>query len=148
VDTDITAGRWTREEDANLTDAVNKHGSNWVAVAVLVPGRTKKQCRKRWVESLDPNIKRRGWTVEEDTKLTEAVKELGKDWVAVAALVPGRNNIQCRHRWVEVLDPDIKRRGWTVEEDAKLTDAVEKRGKDWVVVAAMFPGRTKKTLSR
>jgi hypothetical protein len=31
---------------------------------------------------------------------------------------------------------------WTVEEDAKLTEAVTEFGYDWVQVAALVPGRT------
>jgi hypothetical protein len=46
------------------------------------------------------------WAAEEDTKLAEAVKKHGKHWVAVAALVPGRTNIQYRERWLKNQDPD------------------------------------------
>jgi hypothetical protein len=44
--------------------------------------------------------------VEDDAKLTVAVKELGSDWVRIAALFPGRTNTQCRLRWIKYLDPD------------------------------------------
>jgi hypothetical protein len=64
--------------------------------------------------------------VEEDAKLTEAVEELGKDWVRVAAMVRGRTNQQRRYRWVMNLDPNVTLGKWTVEEDAKLTGAVKK----------------------
>jgi hypothetical protein len=37
-----------------LIDAVKKHGTDWVAVAPLVPGRTGRQCRDRWVQTLHP----------------------------------------------------------------------------------------------
>jgi hypothetical protein len=99
---------WKPEEDAKLTEAVNTvkdFGSNyWVRVAVLVPGRTNVQCRTRWVESLDPGINRGSWTEEEDETLTEAVTEHGTNsWVVVAALFPGRTNLQCRQRWVTSL---------------------------------------------
>jgi hypothetical protein len=125
--------RWTPEEDAKLTEAVQNLGKTWLAVAVLVPGRTDRQCRLRWVQTLDPvngsKGKRRSWKPEEDAKLTEAVHKLGKDWVAVAAIVPGRTNEQCRLRWVHSLDPANgntgKPRSWTAEEDAKLTEAVK-----------------------
>jgi hypothetical protein len=46
------------------------------------------------------------WTVEEDGKLTEAVTELGNDWIGVATLVPGRTNVQCRKRWTKYLSPE------------------------------------------
>jgi hypothetical protein len=136
-------GKWKAEEDAKLTDAVKKRGKDWARVAALVPGRTNTQCRQRWVEGLDLEISGK-WVVEEDAKLTGAVKEHGvNNWTAVAALVPGRTKKQCRHRWIETLDPNVNTGKWTAEEDAKLTDAVKKHGDDWVVVATLVPGRKK-----
>jgi hypothetical protein len=61
----VATGRWTPEEDANLTSAVtntcNKKGGkehkiDWVAVAALVPGRTKNQCNQRWHSALKHSI--------------------------------------------------------------------------------------------
>jgi 3-keto-L-gulonate-6-phosphate decarboxylase len=140
------AGKWTPEEDTKLAEAVKRHGTAWVAVAALVPGRTKHQCRQRWTQSLDPDIwKKAGkWTPEEDTKLIEAVKRHGTAWIAVAELVHGRTNEQCRSRWIHFLDPDMGKIAgkWTPEEDTKLTEAVKKHGTAWVAVAALVPGRT------
>jgi hypothetical protein len=111
----------------------------------MVHGRSNKRCRERWTLTLDPsnNGKKGKWKPEEDTKLAEAVKKHGKDWVAVAALVPGRTNVQCLKRWTNSLDPGNGKKGkWTPAEDTKLTTAVKKHGKMWVSVAAMVHGRT------
>jgi hypothetical protein len=141
-------GQWTPEEDAKLTTAVTVFGNAWVAVASMVPGRSVNQCRYRWVECLDPTLNTGNWTPEEDKRLTEAVTQLGKDWVQIASMVPGRTNKLCRQRWLFILPPTTDRATarakakWTPEEDAKLTDAVKELGKDWVQVAAMVPGRT------
>jgi hypothetical protein len=108
---------FTPEGDAKLTEAVKKHGTDWVTVAALVDGRTNYQCRQRWTTKLDPAIEKSEgkWKGEEDAKLTEAVKKHGTDWVAVAALVDGRTNHQCRQRWTRNLDPD--RASNKVDED-------------------------------
>jgi hypothetical protein len=122
----------------------------------MVPGRTNIQCRRRWIDTLDPtNGKTPGkprlsWKPEEDEKLTKAVKKHGTDcWVTVAAQVPSRTNIQCRLHWVNTLDPangttpGKPRLSWKPEEDEKLTEAVKKHGTDcWVTVAAMVLSRT------
>jgi hypothetical protein len=140
---------WKPEEDAKLTEVVKKLGKKWVAVAKLVPGRSNIQCRIRWAHTLDPaNGKSAGkWKPEEDTQMAQAVKKHGKHhWVAVAAMVSGRTDKQCRERWVNTVDPtNGKKAGqWTPEEDARLTEAVKKHGKDrWVAVAAMVLGRMK-----
>jgi myb proto-oncogene protein len=100
------SGRWTLDDDTKLKNAVHKHGGkNWPAIEALVPGRTRSQCKTRWHDVLDPSInlvnRRTGkWEEDEDIKLKNAVhKHGGKDWVAIAALVPDRTMNQCRGRW-------------------------------------------------
>jgi transposase-like protein len=150
-----TTGRWKPEEDAKLIEGMKKHAENWVAVATVVPGRTDMQCRSRWVDKLNPangGNKGKGprrWTPDEDAKLVEAVKNRGKHWAAVATLVPGRTDGQCRQRWVDNLNPDNCRekkrkppRSWEPDEDAQLVEAVKKYCKHWVAVATLVPGRT------
>jgi hypothetical protein len=95
-----TKGKWSEEEDAILNAAVKKLGKNWVAVAAMVLDRTNIQCRHRWAKTLDPEINNGKWSGEEDAKLTDAVKKFGNDWVQVAAMIPGRTNARCRHRWM------------------------------------------------
>jgi hypothetical protein len=51
------ACHWTADEDKMLKNAVRAHGGkNWEAIAALVSGRTKVQCRTRWHDFLDCNI--------------------------------------------------------------------------------------------
>jgi myb proto-oncogene protein len=81
-------------------------GKNWVAIATLVPNRTKIQCESRWgYRALAPSIALTGgstgkWKDVEDMKLKAAVQTHGdKNWVEVAALVPGRTGKECYDRW-------------------------------------------------
>jgi myb proto-oncogene protein len=90
------------------------------------------------------------WTAGEDSKLEDAVQTHGgKHWGTIAALVPGRTKIQCNRRWKDALDPSIDRTDectgkWTAVEDSKLKDAVQTHdGKNWGLIAALVPGRTK-----
>jgi hypothetical protein len=155
--TSARAARWTTGEDAKLKDAVKIHdGKNWFAIAALVPGRTRRQCRNRWHDVLDASVhqtpRRSGkWTPDEDTKLKDAAqKHGGKNWDAIAALVPGRTNKQCCNRWHDDVDTSVhqtpRRSGkWTPDEDTKLKDAAQKHGgKKWDAIAALVPGRTNK----
>jgi hypothetical protein len=87
----------------------------------------------------------------EDSKLKDAVQtHSGKDWDAVAALIPGRTHKQCCNRWRAVLDPNIDQAightgRWAAEEDDTLKDAVQTHGvKNWVTIAELVPGRTHK----
>jgi hypothetical protein len=107
-------GTWTAGEDSKLKDAVQTQGGkNWGAITALVPGRTIIQCQHRWHGALDPSIDRANrrmgkWSEDEDRKLKNLVQmHGGKDWAAIAALVPGRTRIQCHNRWHMFLDPSI-----------------------------------------
>jgi uncharacterized protein YbdZ (MbtH family) len=153
-------GKWTAVEDSKLKDAVHTHGDkDWGTIAALVPGRTGKQCSKRWhavlVSSIGQVSGRKGkWTAVEDSKLKDAVHAHGdKDWGTIAALVPGRTRDQCWSRWKNAFDPSIDRANqrtgkWTVVEDNKLKDAVQAHGdKDWGAITALVPGRTKSQCS-
>jgi hypothetical protein len=167
VEGNRAVGYWTPEEDAKLTSAVTntykkkfgkEYKTNWVAIAGLVSSRTKKQCSDRWYNVLDPNIYRatgRGrtgkWSKDEDMKLKNAAQTHGgKNWVAIAALVQGRTNEQCRNRWCGILDPNIGQASghmgkWTASEDIQLKDAVQTQGdKDWVAISTLVPSRTKR----
>jgi hypothetical protein len=107
-----STGRWGEDEDIKLKAAVQRHGGKgWAAVAVMVPGRTKMQCRNRWDCVLNPSIAltagRMGiWTADEDLRLKNSVQgHGGRNWVLIATLVPGRTKVQCYNRWRNVLDP-------------------------------------------
>jgi hypothetical protein len=115
----------------------------------------EKQCANRWHFALKHNIDRATartgkWTPDEDSKLKDAVHTRGdKSWGEISELVPGRTRHQCHNRWRDALDTRIdranKRTGtWTEDEDSKLEDAVKTHGgKNWVVITALVPGRTR-----
>ena len=64
------------------------------------------------------------WTAEEDDMLRRAVIEVGpKRWSAIALAVHGRSGKQCRLRWCNQIDPDIKHESWTDKEDATILRA-------------------------
>lgn len=125
---------------------------DWQSIAnKLGTGRTPVQCLQIYQRSLNPKHVRGLWTLEEDEKLTEAVKATGaggglrRNWQAIAALVPGRNPSQCSLRWDKVLGPKRKeyRAKWSEEENERLRLAVGVYGpRLWKKVANFVPGRT------
>lgn len=138
-------GKWSEQEDAALRTAVQKYGDdNWARVATAIPGRSSYQCIHRWRKALAPHIKRGKWTPAEDKALIRAVQMHGVGaWQKTAGDVPGRTDVQCRERWTNVLDPEIKRGKFTAAEDDLLQRAVAEEGEGkWAAVAAAIPGRT------
>ena len=105
--------------------------------------RTDVQCLHRWQKVLNPDLVKGPWTAEEDAKIVELVTELGpKRWSKIASELPGRIGKQCRERWYNHLDPEIKREEWSAEEDRQLIIAHAEYGNRWAEIAKSFQGRT------
>lgn len=142
--------KWSKEEDQKLTDAVKLFGNcNWQQVADILGERTGQQCLHRWQKSLNPVIKRQRWNTEEDTLLERAVHLYGAgNWTKIQRLIPGRTDMQCRERWVNILQPSINRGQFTQEETKRLMELVEIYGTKWSYLQTLMPGRTDNALMR
>ena len=106
-------GRWTREEDEKLRQAVAKHGAgNWVAVASEVEGRSDQQCLRHWEKVLNPAIRKGRFTEAEDKALLAAVELYGEGrWAAVARYVPNRTDKQVHLRYATLMGTGKTKRG-------------------------------------
>ena len=67
----------------------------------LLPARTGKQIRDRWVNFLNPALNRRPWSREEDARLWRAHAELGNRWteIGVEKFHTTRSENQVKNRW-------------------------------------------------
>ena len=137
-------GKWTPEEDEQLMAAIKIYGTqNWQAVAQLIDGRTGQQCLHRYEKAINPEIKRGRWASDEDDLLKKAVSPFLDsqriNWSAVQKSIPGRTDVQCRERWVNVLDPSISAAPFTPQEDEELLNLVEIHGNgNWSKISQEF----------
>ncbi|KAK8638997.1 hypothetical protein V6N13_137399 [Hibiscus sabdariffa] len=137
-------GGWTPEEDETLRNAVAAFkGKSWKKIAEFFPDRSEVQCLHRWQKVLNPDLVKGPWTQEEDDKIIELVSKYGPTkWSVIAKDLPGRIGKQCRERWHNHLNPDIKKDAWTLEEELALMNAHRTYGNKWAEIAKVLPGRT------
>ncbi|GBG33445.1 Transcription factor MYB3R-2 [Hondaea fermentalgiana] len=139
------SGRWTKAEDESLKLAVKLVGArNWKRIAseYLADTRTDVQCLHRWQKVLRPGLVKGPWQPEEDETIRACIRSGITRWSEIATRVPGRIGKQCRERWFNHLDPNIRTDEWTEEEDQLLIEGQSKLGNKWSQIAKIYlPGR-------
>nr|POE69942.1 transcription factor myb3r-5 [Quercus suber] len=66
------------QEDDLICELVAKQGKKkWCEISKSLLGRIGKQCRERWHNHLNPNIKKTAWTKEEESILINAHQMYG-----------------------------------------------------------------------
>lgn len=100
----LVKGRWTAEEDQKLVTWVKTEGaSKWAQCANFIKGRSGKQCRERWFNNLNPDVKKGNWSKEEDELIFQLYQKYGSSWSKVAKFLPGRTENAIKNRFYSTL---------------------------------------------
>ena len=106
----LIKGSWTREEDEIILRFVAENGDkDWAKLALLLRGRTGKQCRERFKNHLDPNVSKLTWTEEEDNRLIDLHNKYGNAWTKIATFFEGRTDNCIKNRWNSTLKKRLER---------------------------------------
>ena len=95
---------WTQIEDVLLAKLANKIGSQkWSEIAKRIKGREGKQCRERWHNHLNPDIRKDPWDFHEEWLLFLSHKIHGNKWSIMAKYINGRTDNSIKNHWNSVM---------------------------------------------
>jgi hypothetical protein len=88
------------------------------------------------------------WTEEENNLLVSLVSsQQNPDWSAIGTHFHRKSIQQLEERWLKVLNPSLVKGSWSLEEDQKILDWVQRQGTNsWTTLAHSMPGRIAKQI--
>lgn len=100
----LKKGPWTIEEDKKLLEWVKMEGPRkWSQCSDFITGRSGKQIRERWANTLNPSVTKGNWTEEEDAVIFKSFAILGSKWAQIALHLPGRTENSIKNRFYSTL---------------------------------------------
>ncbi|XP_055822210.1 transcription factor MYB53-like [Solanum dulcamara] len=124
LDIDLKKGPWTSEEDEKLVEYIQENGHrNWQLVPKRAGlNRCGKSCRLRWTNYLRPDIKRGGFSEEEEEMIINLHSILGNKWSRIAAHLPGRTDNEIKNLWNTHLKKKLLKSGIDPVTHEPITD--------------------------
>ena len=100
----LVKGPWTPQEDAKLFEWVKTQGATkWTLCSETIPGRSGKQCREHWNNSLNPDVKKGLWNTEEDFLIMTFYKKYKGSWKKISPLFQQRTENSIKNRFFSQL---------------------------------------------
>mmetsp|Transcript_6002 Transcript_6002/g.6895 ORF Transcript_6002/g.6895 Transcript_6002/m.6895 type:complete len:356 (-) Transcript_6002:201-1268(-) len=165
------ARKWTDSEDRvllnlvqsqlNSSDKKRKVVVDYKTISQYIPGRTSKQCRERYENSLNPDMKRGEWEDEETELILDLMSDYGQNWSRIKEHINNRtyNGIKKKGRKLlgEILDRSCvtktckgkSGKDWDEDEELKLLDLHRQHRYKFTFIAhLMRSGRSVAELDR
>ncbi|KAM3137336.1 hypothetical protein pb186bvf_010516 [Paramecium bursaria] len=131
-------------------EVVNPNQDEWLYFEQVLK-LDNKILKSRWITLINPQSKSTNWLIEED-EFIKSQMERQKDkhiWTQIAVQLYERklhDHIrtpkQIRERWMNYLNPNLKKVQWLLKEDLIILNHVVQNGKKWSFISQQLEGRT------
>lgn len=132
---------WSSEEDNQLLELYQRFPKKWGEIAAQMVDRNDNQCLHRYRRLSQLGKSHKIWSAEEDDAIRKLIKKYGKNWKLLSEMLGSKNGKQIRERFINKLDPRIKKEEWSEEEDRKVLELYSKIGSKWSEISKHLPGR-------
>ena len=133
---------WTIEEDTLLLNLTWNIRKKWKIISNSFKNKSAYQCKLRY-KLINPNIKKSIWDMLEDKKIIKGVCIFKNNWNKISSkFLPNRTSNQIRERYINILDPNLKKDKFTFEEDRLIVNLYNKYGSKWREIKKYLPGRS------
>jgi len=129
----IIKGSWKKEEDIRIMDLVNKYGKSWSKISKILGTRNGKQIRDRFINVLDPEIKKGKFTEEEDRKLIALYKQHGPKWATIAKYYTNRTADMIKNRFHSSIKKKLFMDDGSAFPIERYSDLKEYRNEDLII---------------
>lgn len=138
----INKRKWSSNETRKLFDLIKMHGFKWKIISQNLYLRSSKQCMQKYYNMM--LVEKKGkWNNQEDKIVSKWVALNGPtQWSECAKLVQGRCGKQCRERWLNFLNPDVKRGKWDIQEQMQFAKNLFRIGLSWVAISEKIKSRS------
>ena len=138
--------KWSDAEYSALILMVRQYGEDWAVIAGKLPSKTAKQCMQKFKNS-QRSAKKGNWSFDEDEILLRWVADNGATkWTECSKLIKGRCGKQCRERWVNILNPRVKKGNWSHAEQMTIFNNLYIHHTSWSSMSKILEGRTENSI--
>lgn len=106
--------KWSAVEDKLLLTSVNSYLAtgacpDYRSISKRIPHRSPKQCRERYENSLQPDVKRGEWSLDETITLATLMTQHGQNWAAIKEQLTNRTYNAIKKKGRKILGEIVDR---------------------------------------